>query len=158
MGMCTNPIGSRSSVSNPTRSSPSAAGTAQSIEMAKPDAKRSKAVCRLTKHGRGKEATRTYRCTMRRSKGKWTITTMVLGKETVTAQPVRAKIMTSEDSALRQDAEYEPRPRRRHQRRGRGSTGQDVGNGFMKKDSIPASEPVRGLPKPTGIVAEGLSV
>jgi len=122
-GTCTNPIGSRSSFTNPTRSSPSAAGTAQSIEMAKPDAKRSKATCRLTKHGRGKEATRTYRCTMRLQNGKWTITTKVIGKKTVTAQPVRAKIVTSADSLLRQDAEYEPRPRRLQQHRGRGSTG-----------------------------------
>jgi len=91
--------------------------------MARLNATRSKAACLLTKHGRGKKATRIYRCTIHRSKGKWTITRKGLGKTAVTAQPVRAKIMTSADSALRQDAEYESRPRRRQQRRGRGSTG-----------------------------------
>jgi len=121
--MCTNPIGSRSGSTNPTRSSPSAAGTAQSIEMAQLNATRLKAACRLTKHGRGKKATRTYRCTIRLSKGKWTTTTKGLGKTAVTAQPARAKILTSADSLLSQDAEYESRPRRRQQRRGRSSTG-----------------------------------
>ena len=73
------------------RATTSAAPTAQSREMARPKVKTAKAACRITKRGKGKKATRTYQCTIRLSKGKWTITTKALTKTTVIAQSVKTK-------------------------------------------------------------------
>ena len=73
------------------RATTSAAPTAQSREMARPKVKTAKAACRITKRGKGKKATRTYQCTIRLSKGKWTITTKALKKTTVIAQSVKIK-------------------------------------------------------------------
>ena len=73
------------------RATTSAAQTAQSREMARPKVKTAKATCRITKRGKGKKATRTYQCTIRLSKGKWTITTKALKKTTVIAQSVKTK-------------------------------------------------------------------
>ena len=73
------------------RATTSAAQTAQSREMAKPKVKTAKGTCRITKRGKGKKATRTYQCTIRLSKGKWTITTKALKKTTVIAQSVKTK-------------------------------------------------------------------
>jgi len=69
----------------------SAAPAAQSREMAKPKVKTAKGTCRITKRGKGKKATRTYQCTIRLSKGKWTITTKALTKTTAIAQSVKTK-------------------------------------------------------------------
>ena len=73
------------------RATTSAAPTAQSREMARPKVKTAKAACRITKRGKGKKATRTYQCTIRLSKGKWTITTKALTKTTAIAQSVKTK-------------------------------------------------------------------
>jgi len=73
------------------RATTSAARASQSSEMAKPKVKTAKATCRITKRGKGKKATRTYQCTIRLSKGKWTITTKALKKTTVIAQSVKTK-------------------------------------------------------------------
>ena len=73
------------------RATTSAAQAAQSSEMARPKVKTAKAACRITKRGKGKKATRTYQCTIRLSKGKWTITTKALKKTTVIAQSVKIK-------------------------------------------------------------------
>ncbi|MCX6409069.1 MAG: fibronectin type III domain-containing protein, partial [Actinobacteria bacterium] len=73
------------------RATTSAAPTAQSREMARPKVKTAKGTCRITKRGKGKTATRTYQCTIRLSKGKWTITTKALKKTTVIAQSVKTK-------------------------------------------------------------------
>ena len=73
------------------RATTSAARASQSSEMAKPKVKTAKATCRITKRGKGKKATRTYQCTIRLSKGKWTITTKALKKTTVIAQSVKIK-------------------------------------------------------------------
>ena len=73
------------------RAKTSAAQTAQSSEMARAKVKTAKATCRITKRGKGKKATRTYQCTIRLSKGKWTITTKALTKTTVIAQSVKTK-------------------------------------------------------------------
>ena len=73
------------------RATTSAAPAAQSSEMAQPKVKTAKAACRITKRGKGKKATRTYQCTIRLSKGKWTITTKALKKTTVIAQSVKIK-------------------------------------------------------------------
>ncbi len=73
------------------RATTSAAQAAQSSEMAKPKVKTAKGTCRITKRGNGKKATRTYQCTIRLSKGKWTITTKALKKTTAIAQSVKIK-------------------------------------------------------------------
>ena len=73
------------------RATTSAAPAAQSREMAKPKVKTAKGTCRITKRGKGKKATRTYQCTIRLSKGKWTITTKALTKTTAIAQSVKIK-------------------------------------------------------------------
>ena len=73
------------------RATTSAAPAAQSREMAKPKVKTAKGTCRITKRGKGKKATRTYQCTIRLSKGKWTITTKALKKTTAIAQSVKIK-------------------------------------------------------------------
>ena len=73
------------------RAKTSAAQAAQSSEMARAKVKTAKATCRITKRGKGKKATRTYQCTIRLSKGKWTITTKALKKTTVIAQSVKTK-------------------------------------------------------------------
>ena len=73
------------------RAKTSAAQTAQSSEMARPKVKTAKGTCRITKRGKGKKATRTYQCTIRLSKGKWTITTKALKKTTIIAQSVKTK-------------------------------------------------------------------
>jgi Fibronectin type III domain len=73
------------------RATTSAARASQSSEMARPTVKTAKAACRITKRGKGKKATRTYQCTIRLSKGKWTITTKALKKTTVIAQSVKTK-------------------------------------------------------------------
>jgi hypothetical protein len=73
------------------RATTSAARASQSSEMARPTVKTAKAACRITKRGKGKKATRTYQCTIRLSKGKWTITTKALTKTTVIAQSVKTK-------------------------------------------------------------------
>ena len=73
------------------RATTSAAPAAQSREMARPKVKTAKGTCRITKRGKGKKATRTYQCTIRLSKGKWTITTKALKKTTVIAQSVKIK-------------------------------------------------------------------
>ena len=71
------------------RATTSAAPTAQSREMARPTVKTAKGTCRITKRGNGKTATRTYQCTIRLSKGKWTITTQAFAGTTVIAQSVK---------------------------------------------------------------------
>jgi len=73
------------------RATTSAARASQSSEMATPKVKTAKATCRITTRGKGKKATRTYQCTIRLSKGKWTITTKALKKTTVIAQSVKTK-------------------------------------------------------------------
>ena len=73
------------------RATTSAARASQSSEMARPKVKTAKGTCRITKRGKGKKATRTYQCTIRLSKGKWTITTKALKKTTVIAQSVKIK-------------------------------------------------------------------
>ena len=73
------------------RATTSAAQAAQSSEMARPKVKTAKGTCRITKRGKGKKATRTYQCTIRLSKGKWTITTKALKKTTAIAQSVKTK-------------------------------------------------------------------
>ena len=73
------------------RATTSAAPAAQSREMARPKVKTAKGTCRITKRGKGKKATRTYQCTIRLSKGKWTITTKALKKTTIIAQSVKTK-------------------------------------------------------------------
>lgn len=66
---------------------------ALSRESAKPKVKKATGTCRIKRTGKGKRAKRTYACTIRLSKGTWTVTTQARSRSTVIAQSVRRAVV-----------------------------------------------------------------
>ena len=75
-----------------TQSATTARGASSfALGVARSKAKTATGRCRITRTGTGTKAKRTYSCTIRLSKGTWTVTTKALSRTTVIAQSVRTK-------------------------------------------------------------------